>query len=582
VELEDARRTVSDPDYWGSEWYEVYQGNPLLPVFVMVDMLGNVVHVRRGATTFEQERFTVTYLPSWFFAVLDSSRYGSVIGWMGAKYGRRGPGSFVRAGEGELITATVSDRDVAIPLRIEVSVTTPIDTRLSVPGVIAGLRLPQVVYDVEPSHGSLALADGVDPEKAAEDALKEAQMKRVHWAAPSIRITAAPGVTIEPDPLYPVFDTEFDPWELTDLGFDAAGLAATPMWGWFVMNAAQCQHDEMLHFGYHSATSAQCLAVQIERMQNAEALPRPGDPRRVAGVSEVDLLAAPTVLGARFEESTRPDGIDLLFLTASAALQLGASRSDPVEALAYELLHLADPVMDPITFVATGGGLSPLLPPIPVAIRIDPQSPDDRFAYSVCYLDNGKVVAAPWLMGREPPFFRLTVIHTCSVRVNADLLFGPAWSKLLAKIIDFRELVVPTIADVPVAIVDDGDSVPVAALSCRELTWEEIADIVVTGIGLLPWPPAQVFSDLNDYADILAYLAVGTDRLGREMGRVEFAVTVAGLLLPEVLERVLKRAAKLVTVGDSPAKRITAALEAVAPQKITASIAPLGNEVAAP
>ena len=29
--LADTRRTISDPDYWGGEWYELYQGNPLLP-----------------------------------------------------------------------------------------------------------------------------------------------------------------------------------------------------------------------------------------------------------------------------------------------------------------------------------------------------------------------------------------------------------------------------------------------------------------------------------------------------------------------------------------------------------------------
>jgi hypothetical protein len=91
-----------------------------------------------------------------------------------------------------------------------------------------------------------------------------------------------------------------------------------------------------------------------------------------------------------------------------------------------------------------------------------------------------------------------------------------------------------------------------------------------------------VFADLNDYADILAYLAVGTDRLGREMGRVEFAVTLAGLLLPEVLEGVLKRVSRFVTAGDSPARRITAALEATAPARITAAVAPLVEGARAP
>jgi len=40
VVLADASQTVDAPDYWGEEWYEVYQGNPVLPTYVMVDILG--------------------------------------------------------------------------------------------------------------------------------------------------------------------------------------------------------------------------------------------------------------------------------------------------------------------------------------------------------------------------------------------------------------------------------------------------------------------------------------------------------------------------------------------------------------
>ena len=45
--LADVRRAVNDPDYWGEEWYEVYLGNPLLPTYVVVDLIGNAVHVTR-------------------------------------------------------------------------------------------------------------------------------------------------------------------------------------------------------------------------------------------------------------------------------------------------------------------------------------------------------------------------------------------------------------------------------------------------------------------------------------------------------------------------------------------------------
>jgi hypothetical protein len=573
--LHDARSTIADPDYWGSEWYEVYSGNPLLPLHVLVDMLGNVVHVSRQATTFEAERFTITYLPSWFYRTLDSVSLLSMD-------------RYRAGGILETVMAETADRDRALPLRIQVSVAHPIDARLIVPGLDAGIRLPQVVYDLEPSRGSIALRDGVDPATTAAEVGDEDPQGRidlVHWGAPSIRITAAPGVAVLLDPLYPVFDTEFDPWELTELSFDAAGLAATPMWGWFVMNAAQCQDDALRPRTPAAVTSTQALSVQIERRQNPEALPRFGDPRRVTGTSEVDLLTMPVGLDAqrqRFEESTRPDGVDLLFLTASAAATLASARSDPVEALLKEILHLADPIQDAVSFVATTGSLGVFMPPIPVAIRVDPQSPDDRFTYSVCYLNAGTPVDFPWQIGRDGPFFRLTVIRTGTVRVHADLLFGPEGSRELAEVVEFRERVVKDFDDVPTAILDNGGTVPTAPLPCRALSAEEIADILITGIGLLPWPPAQVFSDLNDYADILAYIAVGTDRLGREMGRLDFAVTLAGVLLPEVLEGVLKRVSRLVTAGDSPAKRIMTALEASPPAHITATGTPLAEGAAAP
>jgi hypothetical protein len=115
--LDDARLTVNRPDYWGVEWLEVWQGNPLMPTRVMVNLLGNVLHVRRTATTFADERLSLTYLPSWFAAVLDSARSRSLT--------RLG------TGPAEMIDAQVSDRSLAVPLRIEVSVELATDTRIS-------------------------------------------------------------------------------------------------------------------------------------------------------------------------------------------------------------------------------------------------------------------------------------------------------------------------------------------------------------------------------------------------------------------------------------------------------------------
>lgn len=84
--------------------------------------------------------------------------------------------------------------------------------------------------------------------------------------------------------------------------------------------------------------------------------------------------------------------------------------------------------------------------------------------------------------------------------------------------------------------------------------------------------------DLKDYADILCYLTAGTNAFGEEMGRLEFAVTLAGVLLPEVLEKLLKQVPRLVTVGDAPAARIAGALDAVKPVDVVATIAPLLDE----
>jgi len=564
--LAAARATVADPDYWGEQWCEVYRGNPLLPAYVMVDLIGNVVHAQREATSFETEHFTVTYLPSWFYQVVSAGLPLAIRLDRDAL---------------EAISAEVSDRDRAVPLRIEVEVTTPLDTRLSVPGLTAELRLPQVTYDIEPSHGSLALLSGQDPAVVAqaETAQAVASVERVHWTAPSIRITAAPGVTVTPRPLFPVFDAEFDPWKLTGLSLDVDGLANTPMWGWFVMNAAQCAHDSRGSWRAR-VTSTQALDVQIERRQNAEALPRIGDPRRVAGSAEVDLLAGDGtgLLGLRFEEVTRPDGVELLFLTSTAAVALASARREPAAAMLLELL-------DPLSFVLTGGGLPPHSP-LPVRIRVDPQSPQDRFAYSVTYLNAGTPVAAPWMVGREGPFFRLTVIRTDSVAVNADLLFTnqgagvtlfTGLTESLAGIVEFRERVVP-FDEVPTAILDSGDGIDPIDLRCRDLTNEEIADLIETGLGFLPFAPIQVMLDLKDYADILCYLTAGTNAFGEEMGRLEFAVTLAGVLLPEVLEKLLKQVPRLVTVGDAPAARIAGALDAVKPVDVVATIAPLLDE----
>jgi hypothetical protein len=494
--LDDARLTVSRPDYWGAEWLEVWQGNPLLPTCVMVDFLGNVLHVRRTATTFADERLTLTYLPSWFAAILDSVR-GRTMTRLGT-------------GPAETIDAQVSDRDHAVPLRIEVSVERATDVRIvltpagSAPPPGASTRSvvpPQISYDARPSQGALTMRDGVDPQLLADGSPEGmAGVDRVHWIAPSLRICAAPGVAVTPAELFPVIKTDYDPWSLDLTSGGVAALASTPLWGWFVMDAARRTDDAVRAGSPPVVTSQQSLDLQIERYQNVEALPPPGSPRRVSGAPEADLLAGEWTTAPRVEERTRPDGVDLAFLTPLAVVSLDRARKDPLAALAAEMG----------TYVAGMRGALPPDPAIPVHIRVDPQSPEDRFAYSVTYLNDDTPVDRPWLAGRTGQRFRLSVIRTAQVSVRAGLFFLAEGSAQIEQIVDFRDAVVDFGA-VPVAIVDHGDTLPAGELSARELTPEEIADAVITAVGLLPFPPAQVLADLNDYATILRYLYDGKD-----------------------------------------------------------------------
>jgi hypothetical protein len=80
------------------------------------------------------------------------------------------------------------------------------------------------------------------------------------------------------------------------------------------------------------STCDQALSLQIEWRQDAASLPKLGGARRETGVAEADLLAAGgSVLAAallRFEETTRPDGIDLDLLTPKAADAIAAPPSD--------------------------------------------------------------------------------------------------------------------------------------------------------------------------------------------------------------------------------------------------------------
>lgn len=554
--LDAAQETIDRPDYWGSEWWEVCQGNRLLSKYVMVDFLGNVVHVVRTGVSFGEEHLTITYLPSWFAAVV-----GNVPARLMARM-RSG-------GRYETINAQVSDRDLAVPLRIRLEVVQRTGTRLVLARPELGQEpptalLPQISYDVRPSRGSMIIAAGADPDQLATMPPDEAKasVDRSHWIAPSLKIVAAPGVSIAPSELYPATNTDFDPWSMDfSSGIDA--LATTPFWGWFVMEAAREQDTAVRRNKYPPVSSQQALQLVIERVQNAEAVPRPGAARRPSGVSEVDFLLG-SGAGPRFEEQTRPDGVDLLLLTTQAAFELGRAEIDPVGSIVSEMRKYAYGAV----------GAIPPNPPLTVCIRVDPQSAQDRFAYTVTALQDGKPAQFVDIAQKTGPFFRVSVVHTKDVRVFADWFYLDAGTEQVKSIVDFRERVVD-FGQVPNAIVDNGDNLPSAALPRRALSYAELYDAVVTAIGFVPWPPCQVMSDLNDYATILEYLYSGKDPFGRAITGVDAAGALAGILLPQVLEAVGKKAVRLIAAWDRPGERIAETFAAVPAAELAATITPM-------
>jgi hypothetical protein len=61
--LEDVWLTVDTAVEGEGRWLEVYRGVPADPVFVCVDAMGNVLHVRFEDTS----ALTVSYLPGWCY-----------------------------------------------------------------------------------------------------------------------------------------------------------------------------------------------------------------------------------------------------------------------------------------------------------------------------------------------------------------------------------------------------------------------------------------------------------------------------------------------------------------------------------
>lgn len=506
--LVDVDNTVVDPDYCSGETLTCYRGNPLAPLHVAVDYLGNAFHMVRDSATYADEHYTITYLPSWFAAVL--RRYVPVH-----------LGGLTRRRNHEVCLSAPVDRDQAVPVEIEVTVKTalPRDTFL----------IRQTWLDFEPTRVNAVTRRGTvnEPPDVAD-------LDRVHWNAPNLRLIAAPGVEIRTRYLFPAVGS-WDWSQIPDLPFGEAAMVAAR----FVDNTMRLRLKPV-------STCEQALAVAIERRQDAASLGQPGGARRETGLSEVELLP-PATAGLRFEESTRPDGVDLLLLTAKAAVAALPFRLD-------EALRSA------------AGFLGPDLP-VPVRIRVDPGSATDRYAYTVCYLDDHRrPVSDPARASRTGPPFRIAVIRTGTTKVYVDTLVGGIGGN---DVLEYRERVVP-FGQVPLAITDNGESLPVKhdGLPGRPVTPGDVLDAVQLVLGLLPFPPCQVLADAGDYANLLSYAATGKDLAGREFTGLDAALTLGGLLVPHILEPLVGELKRLILGRDGALDRLVAALGMLRPEDL--------------
>jgi hypothetical protein len=76
--LDEVLRARTDADAIGRRWYECHLGDPLSPIYVLVDAPGNAIHVQTTGTP-PSERVTVTYFPAWLLsALLDAEGFGAL------------------------------------------------------------------------------------------------------------------------------------------------------------------------------------------------------------------------------------------------------------------------------------------------------------------------------------------------------------------------------------------------------------------------------------------------------------------------------------------------------------------------
>jgi hypothetical protein len=510
AELEDVWRTEDDPDYGGTRWLELYLGTPLDELFVMSDCAGNALHVvRRG-----RELLTITYLPGWLFELATHA--------------------LTLRGEDAFSKLRAEDLDTAQPLRIELTVEQ--ELLYEGPGFEdAGYTRLQFGYDFAPAHAAV-YEEAAEPSAVSMPRDPEAvSAGEVRWTAPSLRLGAAPGVSVGVTPVF------------------AADVMAQLREAYL----AYAPPDP-------EAMALQGLRFELERPQDPLALPALGAPARATPLAESGLTAQSNPLAdgrPLILEQTRPDGVDLLLVRVfdSYVAEVSWLRWIAEQAMALPGALLRGMVDDTIRWV---GGL-PDDVPLAIRLRFDPASADDRFAYRVEYLDAAGEPVPRHLAGDTDggPLFRLTVVRTKGVRVYNDMTLSSWGEDAVKQLVDFRERVAGSFHDVPFFIDELPDPAPLQDVEAT--LWDLLR--VAHEIGeWVPLPQVQMFYDLQDVASLGTYMLYGKDVLWRDMSRLDAGLTLAGLILPELAERGVKRfIGRLHVPGDDPAARIVAADEAL-------------------
>ncbi|QLQ34913.1 hypothetical protein [Micromonospora robiginosa] len=513
--LEDVWLTLDTAVEGEGRWLELYRGTPADPVFVCLDAMSNVLHVRFDGP----DSLTVSYLPGWCYEAAT------------AAHADRRP---------EASAVLVTDVDTAQPLVFDIRVEHRI-TGAERSVVVGGEAIP---------YAPLPMGYTFTPARAFE--IEEADAPAtplVHWSAMRLLLAMAPGVSYSARPL-----------------LDADGLRA--------LRAAYLPGDG-------PTRCDQSLAFEVRRHRRPDTLPPLGGPLEPVPLAEPDLVAGTVALDAAVGgallptsvQQVRADGLDLVLIRPDPRRppvgQPWSWQPDWFVAAASALddvaFSLAKDLYD--TYIDWLGGI-PDSAPLPIHVRVDPTSAEDRFAYRLDLLDDdGEPAAGPADPVLDGPVWQLTVIRTPGVRVFLDDSVGAVGVSTLRGVVRYREQVVTHFDDVPLEITDE--VVPVRDLPARPATLDEIAHVVVTVGEFVPVPTVQAMYDLRDLGSVAAWVLTGEDLQGKPMSGLAAALTLGGVLVPPVAERVggslLAAGRRVLTRGDVPLPRLARAAAEATP-----------------